>query len=71
MPAEVMMPAEVIVVTRLFTLPEVGELLGGRDRSYVHRLIESGRLSAVKEGDGRRVRADALQAYIDSLEVAA
>ena len=61
-------------VVRLFTIPGVGVELG-KSRDTVYRMIAAGELRAVRIQRGSRstmrVRADDLQAYIDSLEAVA
>ncbi len=56
---------------RLYTIPKTGELLG-KSRDTVYRMIAARELPAVQITRGSRsmmrVREDALQAYIDSLE---
>lgn len=50
----------------LFTAEEAAEVLG-LGRTKVYELMASGRLLSVKIGTCRRVPADALRSYVDSL----
>ncbi|OJU41785.1 MAG: hypothetical protein BGN97_03500 [Microbacterium sp. 69-10] len=56
---------------RLYTIPDAGGVLG-KSRDTVYRMISAGEIKAVKITRGSRstmrIRADALQQYIDSLE---
>lgn len=48
---------------QLYTVPETMQILR-YSRSRIYRLIRSGRLSTVKEGNARRVPADSITAYL-------
>lgn len=60
-------------VVRLYTIPDAGGVLG-KSRKTVYRMIAAGEIAAVKITRGSRstmrIRADALQEYIDSLQAA-
>jgi excisionase family DNA binding protein len=53
----------------LLTPVEVGRLLGV-SRSTVYELLQKGELASLKVGGCRRIRLDALQAYLDALSQA-
>jgi excisionase family DNA binding protein len=53
----------------LLTPVEVGRLLGV-SRSTVYELLQKGELASLKVGGCRRIRLDALQAYLDTLSQA-
>lgn len=52
-----------------YTVEEAGEELS-LSRSRIYELIASGDLASVKIGRSRRIRHEALVAYLDSLSVA-
>lgn len=52
---------------RLYSLPDVGEQLGGLKRTKVFDLIKQGHLSTVKIGSRTFVSADSLDRYVATL----
>lgn len=60
---------EIQAPNRLFRIPEVGARLA-LSRSSVYREIEAGNLKAVQIGRSKRITAEELERYIESLSVA-
>ncbi len=52
---------------RLFTVMQAAQVLS-LGRSTVWQLISDGRIKSVKVGNARRIRREALDAYVASLE---
>lgn len=52
---------------RLFTIPQAADVLS-LGKSTVWQLVHSGRIESVKIGTARRIRREALDAYVNSLQ---
>ena len=56
-------------MTKLLTVEQAAEELGGVSRSTLYQLIRSGELASVKIGSRRLIPAESITDYVQSLRV--
>jgi excisionase family DNA binding protein len=52
----------------LVSVTETREILGGRGRGKIYKLIDSGQINSVKDGNRRMIFSASVFEYIESLE---